>query len=183
MRIDSKKTICIAIDYQERLLPAIAELDELMKRSVFLFKGLKALGIPMIMTTQYAKGLGENAAPIADLIGAENCYDKNTFSVMGQDEVRDVLKQGGYEHVIITGTEAHICVLQSVIDLCTAGYRVYMAEDCVSSRHLHDKEIALRRAEEEGAFLTTAEALLYELMGSSKCPAFKAVSALVKEQG
>ena len=182
MRIDPEKTICIAVDYQERLLPAIAEKDALMKKSVFLIKCLKELGIPVIMTTQYAKGLGANDPEIAELIGEENCFDKTTFSIYGQPEVAEYIKNSGCRNVILCGTEAHICLLQSLIDIQEAGYQTVFVTDCVSSRKLPDKDAAVLRADEEGALCTTAEALVYELMVSAKNPHFKAISNLVKAQ-
>lgn len=82
--------------------------------------------------------------------------------------------------MIICGIEAHICVLQTVIDMKEAGYQPILVADCISSRSSEDKRYALIRAQQEGALITTAEALLYELMETSKAPEFKTISALVK---
>ena len=82
--------------------------------------------------------------------------------------------------MILCGIEAHICVLQSVIDLKAAGYQPVLVWDCVSSRRLRDREIALLRAQAEGAVITGSESLLFELTGSAEHPCFRQISALVK---
>ena len=183
MRIDANKAVYIAVDYQEKLMPAIKDHERVLANTCFLLKGLKAIGIPMIMTTQYKKGLFENLEEIRRLVGMESSFDKKTFSITGSSEVMDYLKEKDASFVILSGVETHICVLQSVIDLIAMGYKVVLVTDCVGSRFMLDKEMGLRRAEEEGAILTGAESLLYELMVSADHPAFKAVTALVKERG
>ena len=86
----------------------------------------------------------------------------------------------GKKHIIVCGTEAHICVLQSVIDLLAEGYQVYLVEDCIASRKPADKETGIRRAMGEGALMTSAEAILFELTAIAGTPAFKQISRLVK---
>lgn len=179
MRIRKDDTMAIVIDYQEKILAAMAEKEELLRKSEILLKGLKAMGIPMVLTTQYARGLGNNVERITGAMGMENAIDKGCFSVYASDEVKAALPKGK-KNVIICGIEAHICVLQTMIDMKEAGYQPVLVTDCVTSRSLADKEIALIRARQEGAILTTAEAVLYELMETSKAPEFKTVSALIK---
>lgn len=182
MRIYREHAIFIAVDYQEKLIPAIKGKKRLMKKSLFLMEGLKLLKIPMIMTTQYEKGLGRNREAVEAIIGPEKSFDKVTFSIYQNEAIRQYLEDGGYKTVIIGGTEAHICVLQSVIDLQEAGFQTVLVTDCIGSRHEADYDMAIERARQEGAILTGAEALLYELMASAKDPAFKTVSKMVKNQ-
>lgn len=179
MRIRKDDTMAVVIDYQEKILAAMAGKEELLRKSEILLKGLKAMGIPMILTTQYARGLGNNVERITDAMGTENAIDKGCFSVYASDEVRAALPQGK-RNVIVCGIEAHICVLQTIIDMKEAGYQPILVTDCVTSRSLADKEVALARARQEGALLTTAEAVLYELMETSKAAEFKTVSTLIK---
>lgn len=182
MRIHKERAIFIAVDYQEKLLPAIKGKKHLMRKSLFLMEGLKLLEVPMIMTTQYEKGLGRNVESVEKLVGVENSFDKVTFSIYQDEAIRAYLTAGGYDTVIIGGTEAHICVLQSVIDLLEADFKTVLVTDCIGSRHEGDYEMAKIRAMQEGAVLTTAEALLYELLVSAREPAFRQVSKLVKLQ-
>ena len=94
--------------------------------------------------------------------------------------IRDRAIPHGKKNVILCGIEAHICVLQSLMDLQAAGYQTILVADCVASRSDRDLAFAYERAKQEGAIITSAEAILYELAGSSKHPAFKTISALVK---
>lgn len=178
MRISAEETTCIIIDYQEKILPAMAEKEQLIENSVKMLNGLKILGIPMVMTTQYSKGLGINVPEIREAAGMEESIDKATFSCADSREVCNAIQ--GKKNVIICGIEAHVCVLQTIIDLKAMGYQPILVEDCVSSRKLHDKEIALIRARDEGAVITTYESLLFELTRVSGTDTFKQISRLVK---
>lgn len=179
MRIKAEDTRCIVIDYQEKILPAMSGKEELLKNTIMLLEGLKILEIPMTLTTQYAKGLGLNVKEICEAIGTSVYIDKKSFSAYETEEVREILEQGR-KNVIICGIEAHVCVLQTIIDLKAAGYQPILVEDCVTSRNLHDKEIAIRRAEAEGAIITTKESLLFELTRQAGTPVFKQISMLIK---
>lgn len=178
MRILAEETTCIIIDYQEKILPTIAEKERLVENSVRLLNGLKILGIPMVMTAQYSKGLGLNIPEICKAAGTEEYIDKAAFSSAGVEEVCSAIQ--GKKNVIICGIEAHVCVLQTIIDLKEMGYQPVLVEDCISSRRLHDKEIALLRARDEGAVITTCESLLFELTRVSGTDTFKQISRLVK---
>lgn len=181
MRLLPEETRCIVIDFQEKLVPVMAEKELLIKKSVMLLEGLKELGIPRIVTTQYAKGLGQTVPEIAEAAGNAAYADKKTFSAFGLPEVQAFLAEDkAVKNVIIVGIETHICVVQTIMDLAAAGYRPVLAEDCVSSRNLHDKEIGVRRAMQERALVTTAEAVLFELTREAGNPHFKRISALVK---
>ena len=181
MRILPEETSCIVIDYQEKILPAMANREELLKNSVTLLKGLRELEIPMLLTTQYSKGLGLNVPQITEAIGSDAYIDKKTFSAYGVPEVREWLeKSENRKNVIICGIEAHVCVLQTIMDLSEAGYQPVLVEDCVSSRNPHDMEMAVKRAAVEGALITTKEALLFELTQGAGTTHFKQISALIK---
>ena len=181
MRITPENTAVLVVDYQEKLLPAIHDVESLLERSRILLSGLQLLDVPVVLTEQYAKGLGPTVKEIRDCLG-ENYkpYDKITFSVMGADAVKAAFAAMDRKNIIVCGTEAHICVLQSVIDLLAEGYNVYLVEDCIASRKPSDKETGIKRAMGEGALMTSAEAILFELTYISGTPAFKQISKLVK---
>lgn len=178
MRLLAEETACLIIDYQEKILPVMAEKERLLETSVRLLKGLNILNIPMVMTAQYSKGLGLNVPEICEAAGTQEFIEKNSFSSGDVEEVCNVLM--GKKNIIICGIEAHVCVLQTIIDLKAKGFQPVLVEDCVSSRRLHDKEIALLRARDEGAILTTCESLLFELTRVSGTEQFKQISKLVK---
>lgn len=180
MRIKPEDTCCVIIDYQEKILPTMAEKEKLIANSVKLLTGLRILEIPMIMTAQYAKGLGENVPEITNAAGITEYCDKKTFSICDDSCAAEKLKNLGKKNVILCGIEAHICVQQSVSGLLEGGYAPILVEDCISSRDLHNKEIAVMRAVQEGAVVTTCESLLFELTGAAGTEQFKQISKLIK---
>lgn len=179
MRILAENTSCLVIDYQERLLPAMANKEELLANSVKLLTGLRILGIPMTITGQYTKGLGLNVPEIFEAVGTEEYIDKITFSSYEAEEVQKSLGEN-VKNVILCGIESHVCVLQTAIDLKAAGYQPVLVVDCISSRKEKDMEIALLRAQQEGVLLTTSEAILFELTRAAGTDTFKQISKLVK---
>lgn len=179
MRILAEDTSCIVIDYQEKILPAMTGREELIGNSVTLLKGLKLLEIPMLLTTQYAKGLGNNIPAITEAIGSEEAIDKTSFSAYETESFYNALDKSK-KNVIICGIEAHICVLQTAIDLKAAGFNPIIVADCVSSRTEQNLALGLKRAEQEGVLITSKEAILFELTRKAGGPVFKQISALIK---
>lgn len=179
MRIRKEDTSCLVIDYQERIVPVMEKREELIANSVKLLKGLKILEVPMTITGQYTKGLGLNLKEIFEAAGTEQYFDKMTFSSYEVPEVQSALKSRG-KNVILCGIEAHVCVLQTAIDLKDAGYQPVLVTDCISSRKESDKETALIRAQQEGILLTTSEAILFELTRKAGTDTFKQISRLVR---
>lgn len=170
----------VAIDFQEKLMPVMSGAQKLEEKTVKLIKGLKALEIPGIVTQQYTKGIGQTIPSVAEALGEFEHVEKNTFSCMANEEFVSRLEALGKKDIIVFGIEAHICVQQTVLQLMEAGYNVYLAVDCISSRSEEDKLWSITRMGEAGAAITTYEAVLYEILGSSKAEGFKAVSAIVK---
>ncbi len=181
MRILPEETCCVVVDYQEKIMPVMAEKELLVANSVKLLRGLQILEIPVMLTAQYAKGLGLNIPEIRATAGTEEYCDKKTFGIYEDADARAKLQSFGRKNIVICGIEAHICVLQSVLGLAAAGYQPVLVEDCISSRNLHDKEVAIGRARSEGAIVTTCESLLFELTGSAEHDKFKQISDLVKQ--
>ena len=141
MRMTKEDTMAIIVDYQEKLVPAMHETVELIKSAVILVKGLKKLGIPMVVSQQYTKGLGETIAKVkAEL--PEDCkfIEKNTFTVYNEEN-KALIDSYGKKNIIVCGTETHICVLQTAIDLIAAGYNVFFPTElkdlCAKADLLH----------------------------------------------
>lgn len=180
MRIKTNDTIAVVIDYQERLVPVMSDSDSLVARTKILLEGLNALGIPIIITEQYPKGIGKTISEIEELVSDCVHYEKISFSALDTFEVMDAIDKSGRRNVIICGIEAHVCVLQTVIDLIDKNYNPIWVSDCITSRFPLDKEMAEKRAIHEGAVMTTTEAILFELTRFAGTEEFKTISKLIK---
>ena len=180
MRIYAEDTAALIIDFQEKLVPAIANNEEIVAKAATFVAGLKELGVPMAVTQQYTKGLGDTVAPIKEALGEFEPMEKMSFSAMGCEEFVAWVKAQGKKTILVCGVEAHICVLQSIIDLLGEGFRVFIVADCVGSRMVYNKEYAIQRATQEGAYVTTCEGALYEMVQGAGTPHFKAISKLTK---
>lgn len=176
MRIEREHTAALIVDFQERLVPAIADHEALMERVRILLRGLKVLEIPMIVTQQYTKGLGMSVPEVWEASGETEYLDKISFSALEVAEPKIHDKK----YILVCGMEAHCCVLQTVIDLAGAGYVPVLVTDCIGSRRESDREMAIRRAEQEGAVLTSSEAILFELLKEAGTPLSKAILKIVK---
>lgn len=176
MRVEREATAALVIDFQERLVPAIEGYELLMGRVQILLKGLKVLGVPMIVTQQYTKGLGMSVSEIWEASGESDYLDKTTFS--GFRVIESLIQ--GKKYILVCGMEAHCCVLQTIIDLAGAGYVPVLVTDCIGSRRAFDLQMAVKRAEQVGAILTTYEAILFELLKEAGTPQWKEILKLVK---
>jgi len=182
MRIKVEDSLALVIDIQERLLPAISGSKELLRNTVKLVKGLNILEVPMLISQQYTKGLGKTVDEIRDAAGdGISYYDKISFSCALDEHISRAIEERGRKNIIICGIEAHICVLQTAIDLIEKGYRVILVEDCIGSRKENDRLTAIKRAYMEGAIPTSCESLLFELTRIAGTQKFKEISALIKE--
>ena len=180
MRILKNETAGLVIDIQERLLPAMDRKDQILQNCITLIKGLDTLSIPLIVTQQYTKGLGETVEPVRNTINNFSFIEKRDFSCCGEPEFLSQLKSSGAKNVIICGIESHVCVLQTAIDLKEAGLNPIIVADCISSRKGTDFKYAIERFKHEGIMLATYESVLFELTRSSKAEEFKIISKLVK---
>ncbi len=179
MRILAENTSAVLIDIQEKLLPVMHEKEMLEKNCAILIQGLKALSIPLIITQQYTKRLGDTIASLKALTN-ESAIDKMAFSCCDEPKFLEELEKYDRENVLVFGIESHVCVLQTAMDLTEAGYQVIVVTDCITSRKECDKEIALTRLQYEGAILTTYESILLELCRVSGTEQFKVISGLIK---
>lgn len=180
MRIEKEHTACLVIDIQERLFPAMAAQEEFLKNTLILVKGLQVLGIPLTVTQQYTRGLGETLPEIRDAIPGFTFLEKRDFSCCDEPSVMERLTSLHARQVILLGIEAHVCLLQTAIDLKAAGMTPVVVADAVTSRSLSSVELAKERLRHEGIMITSSESILFELLRSSAAPEFKEISRLVK---
>jgi nicotinamidase-related amidase len=165
----------IVVDIQEKLLPPIFQKEQLVKNSQLLIRLAGILKIPTLMTTQYAKGLGNTVAEIASLLPGTDPVDKQMFSCFGSDVFCSSLKRlpGNRNTLLLCGMESHICVMQTALGALREGYIVHVASDAVSSRTEWNWKIGLERMRAAGAILSSTEMIVYELLRSSGAPAFR----------
>ena len=182
-RVRREEAILVVIDVQERLAPAIHDLETITDNIDRLIRGTNLLGVPMLLTEQYVKGLGPSTAAIQTSARDSHGYEpieKQCFSSFGCDQFAQRLRGSGRRRVILAGVEAHVCVHQTALDLLDEGFEVFVVADAVSSRRAESKEIALRRMTQEGVKLTTTEMVLLEMVTTSGTDEFRAISKLIK---
>ena len=179
-RLKVEDTALLVVDIQEKLLPKIMQAGEVLRNASFLVNAAKVLGVPVIATEQYPKGLGPTVEPIRGLL--TKVWEKKTFSAVAEGGALDFLKSDARIKVVVVGIEAHICVMQTVLDLLNQGFHVFVCVDAVSSRYAIDVKIALKRMQQAGAILVTAETCVYEWLETAANPAFKEISTMVQER-
>jgi nicotinamidase-related amidase len=180
MRILFEDTAAVVVDIQERLLPHIYKWEETLQNCLKLIEGLQVLSVPLVVTQQYTKGLGNTDASIVNKITEFSFIEKISFSCYGEPKFRDRIKSLEKKSIILCGIETHVCILQTCLDLIDEGYQPVVVEDCVSSRKPNDKEIAIERMRQEGARITTIESILFELTQCAGTDTFKQISKIVK---
>jgi nicotinamidase-related amidase len=180
MRIEKENTIGLVIDMQERLFPVMSNRDDLLANCITLLIGLQELSVPLLVTQQYTKGLGETLPEIVSVVNDFAYVEKTTFSCYDEPDFVEKLESSNARNVLICGIESHVCVLQTAVDLKAAGYNPIIILDAVCSRAEKSLKIALERFRYEGILITSVESILFELTRGAKAPEFKAISKLVK---
>ncbi len=145
-----------------------------------LIKGLTALDVPFVITEQYPKGLGATVEPVRTLLPECKPLEKISFSCCASEPFNSALAELKRNYVIIAGIEAHVCVLQTVVDLIERKYQPVIIEDCISSRRLNDKVIAVQRMFQAGAIISTYESILFELCRQAGTEKFRSISKILK---
>ena len=169
----------VVVDLQERLLPAMFEPEGLVQGVTCLAKGASILGLPILITEQYRKGLGSTVEQVAQLIpGAP--FHKMTFSACGAEGFLNALRQKNLTQAVICGIEAHVCVTQTCLDLLAEGLGIFVAADAVSSRTAQNKQVGLERMRDAGAVIVSTEMILFELLEKAGTEEFSQILALVK---
>lgn len=180
--LEAERCALIVVDMQEKLLPPIWEKERLVRNVGLLIRLAGILKIPAIVTTQYAKGLGNTVPEIASMLPDAAPLDKTTFSCFGSDAFCSLLKRlpGHRTTALLCGMETHICVMQTALGALRDGYLVQVASDAVSSRAEFNWRIGLDRMRGAGAILSSTEMIIYELLRSSGAPAFRELLPYLK---
>lgn len=173
--LEAEHCALLVIDIQQKLLPPIFQKERLVRNSQLLIRLAGILNMPVIITTQYSKGLGETVPEIASLLPETQGIDKLLFSCFGSDAFCSVLKRlpGNRNTVLLCGMESHICVMQTALGGLREGYLVHVASDAVGSRTEWNWRIGLERMRDAGAVISSTEMMIYELLRTSGSSAFK----------
>ncbi len=169
------------IDMQEAFRPQIADFTQTAERIAIVVKAAKWLGLSIIVTEQYPKGLARTATEILDVLPASvERIEKTSFSACGVPAFKAELDRSGAKQILVCGIEAHICVNQTVHDLLAEGLQVHVLTDCVTSRSATNKLVALAKMQQSGAIPSSVEMCLFELLRDSRHEQFRAIQALIK---
>lgn len=178
--INKDNAIFVGIDFQEKLVPAMEEKEELLDNLNRVVSCMDVLEIPMIFTQQYTKGIGETVPEIKDVVRDFSYIEKNTFDCLLTEEFNNKIMKHKGKTIIITGIEAHICVEQTVLSLLKEGFGVIILADCIASRNVMNKHYSIRQMERAGGLIDTYESVIYKILGSSGHSKFKEISKIVK---
>lgn len=169
----------IVVDVQERFRPVIFEFDRVVANCSKLIRGFNVLGLPIVPTEQYPKGLGFTIPEISGLL-KDKPLEKMEFSCMKNADFAEKVKSLNVRALALCGIEAHVCVLQTCLDAIQGGWEVYFVEDAISSRRDSDWRTAAARVSQSGIWRVSTEMLLFQLMDKAGGEEFKEIQRIVK---
>ena len=173
-------TILVLIDYQERLFPAMHDKGNLLSHVLKLVEGARVLGLPVLLTEQYPKGLGPTLPEIKDLLPDVIPLEKTCFSCCEDEHFCSALAASGRRQVLVAGIEAHICVYQTAFALARQDYQVQVVSDCIASRDPDNRKAVIDRLIAAGMPPTTTEMALFEMLKVGRGDVFKQISSIIK---
>jgi nicotinamidase-related amidase len=183
-RLSPKDTLLVVIDVQERLASAMPPepFARLVSNTGILLEAARVLGVPVMASEQYPKGLGATVAPIASKLAELGVtpIEKLHFDACGEPRFALALSALAPRSVVVVGMEAHVCVFQTARELVQRGYATFVVADAVTSRRDENREIGLSLCERAGAIITSTETVAFDLLERAGSDAFKAISKLVR---
>lgn len=177
--LQAESSRLVIVDVQEKLMPALTDAQRMISGCRMLIEGAGVFGVPVSMTEQYPEGLGPTINDLGSLVSQRIIKREfSAWNALGWPTAAE--DTDGRYQAVVAGIETHVCVLQTALELQSAGYRVFVAADAVTSRRETDRQFALQRMVSVGITLVTAESVLFEWCERSDRPEFKALSKLVK---
>ena len=180
MLLSAEQSLLAVIDLQERLAVAMHGLEPVLDNTAVLIQSADRLGIPVLLTEQYPRGLGSTLPRIGAMVPPERTIEKMEFSAASNGEFQRRLAASGRSQIVVCGTEAHVCVLQTVLGLSGQGYTPVMVRDACTSRRVASLEAACARAAGAGAQVVTTEMVVFEWLRRAGTDEFRALSKLIK---
>jgi len=178
--IRAKDSALVVIDMQERLVPAMIAPARTIRNARLLLRAAETTGVPALITEQYPQGLGHTIAEIASAAAGTQVLAKVHFSCMEDAGFADAFRALGRRQAVLTGMEAHICVMQTAASLVEEGYEVFVVSDATASRTLESESACLARLSAAGVSVVTTEMVVFEWLGRAGTPAFKEMLPLIK---
>jgi nicotinamidase-related amidase len=183
-RLDPRASLLLVVDVQDRLAAAMpqAAMDRLVASTLLLLEGARQLGVPVVASEQYPKGLGPTVGALAEKlrgIGVEP-VDKVTFDALSEPRIAAAVAERAPRTVVVAGMETHICVFQTARELARRGHLVHVVADAVASRREENRTLGLNLCERAGALVTPAETVVFDWLGRAGTDEFKAISKLVR---
>ena len=180
MLMRREQSLLLIVDIQEKLAPAILQADDVVANTIKLLHAAKQLNVPILASEQYPNGLGRTIPVLRELLPADSLFDKPHFSCLGETGVADRLRQQQRKQIIICGMEAHVCVLQTAMDIKAAGFESIVVADAVSSRRAESRELGIARMRDAEIAIVNTEMVLFEWLGQAGTSEFKALLPLIK---
>ncbi len=178
-RLDRNQAAVLVVDVQERLTPVMWNFATVEKYCKAMILAGRELGLPVLATEQYPKGLGATIPSLREALGAAPLV-KMHFSCGADPEIAKALESTRRKQVIVVGIESHVCVFQTVRDLLDQGYQPFVCGDAVTSRFEEHRRLALEQMRDMGAVITSAETCIFDLLHCAGTAEFKKVSPLVR---
>jgi nicotinamidase-related amidase len=179
--LSPSQTILLIVDMQEKIFASVAQGTELLKHVSQVIQGFQILHLPILQSEQYPQGLGPTVSALQTLLGeAYHPWVKSTFSCVDDPNFFNYMISLPYQHWVVVGIEAHVCVLQTAKGLLKAGKQVVVLYDAISSRSLNDYSMAMTEMRDAGVRLSGVETVLFELLNNAQHPQFKSISHLIK---
>lgn len=178
--LNALEAVLVMVDFQGRLAEIVDRSELVAPNALRMVKGCQALGVPILPTLQVPEKLGPILSELEESLENVPTIAKSNFSALREPDFLLALHKTDRKQVILTGIEAHVCVLQTGIDLLDAGFQVHVLSDGVFSRTPENHDLALQRLYECGATLSSLEIALFEMIRSSKHPEFRTISRLIK---
>ncbi|MEM1283052.1 MAG: isochorismatase family protein [Chlamydiota bacterium] len=181
-RLKRGHTGVLVIDIQERLYAHVERSCEMFHATKIFVQAMNILGVPIVVTEQYPEKMGQTLLQLREEMPEEQChyFSKTAFSCLGDEKIRQHILSLPYDNWILVGMEAHVCVLQTAIDLLQEDKGVVVINDAITSRSIYDYSTAIAELRDWGARVTSVETVLFELLSDSKAAEFKQISQLIK---
>lgn len=176
MLLSRNNSCVLVIDVQEKLIPKILNHEQIVANCKWLLEIAKKLHVPALGSEQYPKGLGHTVAELRGFIPSDAWLEKLHFSCASDPDCLKRIEQLNRQQIVIVGIEAHVCVMQTAIELKNKGKQVYVVADAVSSRNELDKQLALQRMHDAGIQIISKEMAVFEWLHQSGTPEFKQIS-------
>ncbi|HAN87470.1 MAG: isochorismatase family protein [Bacillota bacterium] len=178
--IDPGTALVFSIDFQDKILAAVEDRDEVIAQAASFIRVARMADIPVLRLEQNPDRLGPTTDLVREALGDSQVYSKMTFSALRTPEVESAVRALRRDQFILLGVEAHICVAQTALDAVAMGYEVYVLQDASSSVKAFDRKLAMERMRQAGAVITTAQAAAFEMVGAAGTPLFRQAQPVLK---